>query len=64
MIPRAALVVWSDHVGWPSIEQVEQDLVLSRLIIEVAQDPYLGSELVFRSSPPDGDCGWPAVQRS
>lgn len=48
MIPRSDLVVWSDHVGWPSIDQVEQDLVLSRLIVEVAEDPYLGEELVFR----------------
>ncbi len=28
--------------------QVEQDLLLSRLIIEVANHPYLGGELVFR----------------
>ncbi len=48
MIPRLDLVVWSDVAGWPSIDQVEQDLVLSRLIVEVAQDPYLGEELVFR----------------
>lgn len=48
MIPRSDLVDWSDRVGWPSIDQVEQDLVLSRLIVEVAQDPYLGEELVFR----------------
>ena len=48
MIPRSDLVTWSEVVGWPSIDQVEQDLVLSRLIVEVAQDPYLGEELVFR----------------
>ncbi len=48
MIPRADLVAWSDQVGWPSIDQVEQDLVLSRLIVELAQDPYLGDELVLR----------------
>ncbi|MDE2897590.1 MAG: nucleotidyl transferase AbiEii/AbiGii toxin family protein, partial [Chloroflexota bacterium] len=29
-------------------EQVEQDLVLSRLIVEVASHPLLGGELVFR----------------
>lgn len=48
MIPRPDLVVWSQVVGWPSVDQVEQDLVLSRLIVELAQDPYLGDELVFR----------------
>jgi predicted nucleotidyltransferase component of viral defense system len=35
-------------VGWPREEQVEQDLLLSRLIVEIANDDYLGGELVFR----------------
>jgi predicted nucleotidyltransferase component of viral defense system len=48
VIPRADLVLWSQQVGWPTLDQVEQDLVLSRLIVEVANDPYLGKELVFR----------------
>ncbi len=30
------------------VEQVEQDLLLSRLIIEIANDGYLENELVFR----------------
>ena len=29
-------------------DQVEQDLLLSRLIVEIANDEYLGDELVFR----------------
>ena len=48
MIPQAYIVEWSSQVGWPTPEQVEQDLVLSRLIVEIATDPYLGEELVFR----------------
>lgn len=48
MIPRAFIIEWSSRVGWPTLEQVEQDLVLSRLIVEIANDPYLGDELVFR----------------
>lgn len=48
MIPRAYLADWFDQVGWPSFDQVEQDLLLSRLIVEIAEDPYLGDELVFR----------------
>ena len=35
-------------VPWTGADQVEQDLVLSRLIVEIARDPYLGEELVFR----------------
>ncbi|MGQ0431254.1 MAG: nucleotidyl transferase AbiEii/AbiGii toxin family protein [Microthrixaceae bacterium] len=48
MIPRASITAWGTSVGWATEEQVEQDLLLSRLIIEIANDPYLGEELVFR----------------
>ncbi|MBO0683406.1 MAG: nucleotidyl transferase AbiEii/AbiGii toxin family protein [Candidatus Dormibacteraeota bacterium] len=48
MIPRAFIVEWSHRVGWPSLDQVEQDLVLSRLIVEIARDPTLGDELILR----------------
>jgi hypothetical protein len=48
LIPRADIVAWSRSIGWPTNDQVELDLMLSRLIVELAQDPYLGEELVFR----------------
>ncbi|MGD1011363.1 MAG: nucleotidyl transferase AbiEii/AbiGii toxin family protein [Acidimicrobiales bacterium] len=48
MIPQANIVEWSNKVPWPTIEQVEQDLLLSRLIVEIAEDPYLSKELAFR----------------
>jgi len=48
VIPQAFIVEWSGKVGWPTPEQVEQDLILSRLILEIANDPYLGEELIFR----------------
>lgn len=48
MIPRASITEWARVVPWPTVEQVEQDLLLSRLLIEIASDDYLGSELVFR----------------
>lgn len=48
MIPRPHITSWSNVVGWPTQDQVEQDLVLSRLIVEIASDDYLGKELVFR----------------
>lgn len=48
MISRSAIVEWNRLVPWPSVDQVEQDLVLSRLIVEIANDPLLGDELVFR----------------
>lgn len=48
MIPRAAITEWGRTVPWPTVEQIEQDLLLSRLIIEIANDDYLGDELLFR----------------
>ncbi|MHB1783349.1 MAG: hypothetical protein ACYCTE_11815 [Acidimicrobiales bacterium] len=38
MIPQANIAEWSSHVRWPTLEQVEQDLVLARLIVEIAND--------------------------
>ena len=48
MITEADIAHWQRRVPWPTLEQVEQDLVLSRLIVEVASHPLLGDELVFR----------------
>ncbi len=48
MITQAELTHWATVVPWTRDDQVEQDLVLSRLIIEFARHPLLGSELVFR----------------
>lgn len=36
------------HGAVAAVEQIEQDLMLSRLIVEIANDPYLSDELVFR----------------
>lgn len=48
MIPAAHIAAWSRVAPWPTDEQVEQDLLLARLIVEIANDPVLGEELVFR----------------
>ncbi len=48
MIPRSSITEWSRVAPWTTIDQVEQDLLLARLIIEIANDDYLGNELVFR----------------
>lgn len=48
MLPRAAIVAWSATAPWPTDAQVEQDLVLSRLLVEIANDPLLAAELAFR----------------
>ena len=48
MIPANAITAWSVDRPWPTREQVEQDLLLSRAICAIADDEYLGTELVFR----------------
>ncbi|MGH7870171.1 MAG: nucleotidyl transferase AbiEii/AbiGii toxin family protein [Candidatus Dormibacteraceae bacterium] len=48
MIPNPAITEWGNVRPWPTRTQIEQDLLLSRLIIEIANHPYLGEELIFR----------------
>jgi len=48
VIPRAHITAWRAHAPWASDAQVEQDLVLSRAIVEIFQHPLLGSRLLFR----------------
>lgn len=48
MIDRPALIAWRSKAPWPSPVQIEQDLLLSRLMIEIARDEVLGPELVMR----------------
>ena len=36
------------HAPWPAESQIEQDLILSRLIVEIASDELLAGELAFR----------------
>lgn len=48
MIPRGAVTEWQARVPWPQPYQVEQDLILTRLMIEIARHELLGSEFVLR----------------
>jgi predicted nucleotidyltransferase component of viral defense system len=48
VITDADIAHWRSHVPWVDADQVEQDLVMSRVIVEIANDPVLGPELVFR----------------
>jgi predicted nucleotidyltransferase component of viral defense system len=48
LIPAANITAWRNRAPWPDDQQVEQDLVLSRLIVEIANHDLLGPELAFR----------------
>jgi hypothetical protein len=48
VITRADIQHWRRNAPWTDPDNVEQDLVLSRLIVEIASHPLLCNELVFR----------------
>ncbi len=48
MIPQAYITAWSQHVPWQSNEQVEQDLVICRALVEIFSDEWLANSLAFR----------------
>lgn len=39
MIPRSVIQSWAVTKPWPTLHAVEQDLVLARLIVEIAEHP-------------------------
>ena len=48
MIPRAHLTAWRRAVPWADDAQIEQDLVLTRSVVEIFGEPRLGDRLVLR----------------
>ena len=48
MIPRAYVTAWRAKVPWPDDAQVEQDLVLSRALVEMFKNTLIQEALAFR----------------
>ena len=48
MIPAAYITNWRTKAPWPTDAQVEQDLVLSRALVEVFNIPLINQSLAFR----------------
>lgn len=48
MIPRASITAWRHHAPWADDAQVEQDLVLTRALIEIFNAPAIREKLAFR----------------
>lgn len=48
MIPRASITAWRGAAPWPDNTQIEQDLVLSRALIELFRRPAFALGAVFR----------------
>ncbi len=48
MIPRAHITAWRARAPWPDDAQVEQDLVLSRALVEIFSEASLSKNLALR----------------
>ncbi len=48
MIPKPYIAKWQEHAPWKEFSQVEQDLVISRTLVEIFSDEFLKENLAFR----------------
>ena len=48
MIPEVFIENWRKTVPWQMTEQIEQDLMISRALVELYNDPHSKDALVFR----------------
>jgi predicted nucleotidyltransferase component of viral defense system len=48
MIPEAFISEWRNIAPWSTNEQVEQDLIISRALVEMFSDEFLNEHLAFR----------------
>jgi hypothetical protein len=49
LIPKADIVAWRQFSPWANDAQVEQDLIISRALVAIFQNPVLAERLAFRS---------------
>ena len=48
MIPRPDIARWQEFAPWKQFYQVEQDLVINRILVEIFSDDFLRENLAFR----------------
>jgi predicted nucleotidyltransferase component of viral defense system len=48
MIPRPYIAKWQQHAPWKDFAQVEQDLIIARVLVEIFSDEFLRENLAFR----------------
>lgn len=48
MIPMMNIVAWGNAVPWAEPRQVEQDLIISRALVDIFSDGFLSEQLRFR----------------
>lgn len=48
MIPSYHITSWREKAPWPSDDQIEQDLIIERSLVEIFSDDFLRERLAFR----------------
>ncbi len=48
MIPEIFIEQWRKTVKWQTLEQIEQDLIISRALVDLYNEPHIKKALVFR----------------
>ncbi len=48
MIPKPDIAKWQEQAPWKEFAQVEQDLIISRALVEIFSDDFLREHLAFR----------------
>ncbi|MCG8322317.1 MAG: nucleotidyl transferase AbiEii/AbiGii toxin family protein [Cytophagales bacterium] len=48
MIPKPYVAKWKETAPWSLLDQVEQDLIICRTLIEIFSDDFLREHLAFR----------------
>ena len=47
MIPKMFIEYWGKTVKWQTLAQVEQDLIISRTLVDMYSNPHIQKSLVF-----------------
>lgn len=63
MIPAMNIIAWSQRAPWAEQRQVEQDLIISRALVEIFSDHFLRAELRFRGGTALNKLHFPAPLR-
>lgn len=63
MIPAINITAWSRYAPWAEQRQVEQDLIISRAIVDLFSDEFLYKELRFRGGTALNKLHFPAPLR-
>ncbi len=63
MIPAMNIIAWGNVAPWPDQRQIEQDLIISRALVDLFSDPFLRERLRFRGGTALNKLHFPAPLR-